>query len=227
MPGTVPWAVLQILPLAIAVLFTTACSGPTDVGGGSGDFLTSRRSDMYLRSFISSSNANVAISALNSPQITSWNPRFTNNNNAITIIFQDLFAHLVINNGIGVRLDLIDIKFTETTGGDLVDFRVAPPTPVPGQFDFQIRSGISLPASPLTSIGQPLAEPRGTETNHFVPLGLFSTGIFDFQRGQPGDTSRPVTARITFSGRDILDNPIIIVGSINLNPFLTESNSNN
>ena len=46
---------------------------------------------------------------------------------------------------------------------------------VNGRFDFPIRSGLSLIASPITSIGAPLTEPQGVVTKFFIPINIFKT----------------------------------------------------
>lgn len=214
-------ALMQFAPLLVVFFFVTACSG-TGGSGSAGDFFTSRRSNIFLRGFFQSGgNANA-------PQlVTSWNPFFVNNNNSIQITFKEVLGQLVISNGISCRLEEIIVNFTEVDGTDILDRSTSPPVAIAGAFDFRIASGLSMPANPITSIGAPLTEPGGANTDFFIPLQLFQSGIFDFQQRTSGTPNlRPFLAKITFNGRDILDNPYRIVGFLILPPLLTADNSN-
>ena len=212
-PASLYW--VQLLPLVAVVLFATACGNAGGVDGNSvGDFWAGRRTDIYLKSFEDSTqNANV------SATITQWSPYVNGNINANIpisqqLIFADVRAHLIIANGVSARLETIQVTFTEIDGSDVLDYRVVPPVSVAGRFDFQIPVNLALQASPITSLGAPLGEPTGNPTDFFVPVNLFNTEIFWFQYGQPAQNVRPLLARITFKGRDILDNPYTLVSHL-------------
>src|SRR5581483_534740 len=111
------FALLQFAPLLVCALMLSACSG---VGGsGSGDFLTSRRSNIFLKGFfeLSPQNANfsqppVAITAI-AP--FGGHDAATNPANA-TFSFPDALAGLEISNGISATVNEILVNYTEVDG---------------------------------------------------------------------------------------------------------------
>lgn len=225
----------HLMLLAVMAGFLSACGalGPGDGSGSAGDFFTSRRTDIFLRGFFSRPfNANAPL-ATGTP-VTAWSPfheddvtddrsggRFdpatpdfngTDVGRLADYLFDDVFAVFTISNGISARLDQALLQFTEVDGSPIVDFNVTPPTSTLGRFDYPIRTSISLVANPITSIPGPLAEPIGNATGFAVPINIFKSGIYEFLLGQPAANRRPFLCRMTFTGRDILDNPFTIVG---------------
>ncbi|MBI4862448.1 MAG: hypothetical protein HY815_19640 [Candidatus Riflebacteria bacterium] len=229
LPGRSRLFLLQAIPLVVLVLFATACGSSGDLGGSSvGDFFTSRRTDVYLRGFVDA--AVIANSNGPPPVITAWAPGLNGNFNTNVSLYAQIFydevaAALVIANGISARLENIQVKFTEVDGSDLRDYSVAPPITIAGAYDFQLRPNIAMVASKITSVGGPLIEPGGTATNFFIPINPFSTNIFRFQVEQPTANVRPLLARFTFTGRDILDNQFSLVGYLLMNTILRQKGS--
>lgn len=236
--------IAQLVPIAAMAFILTACgaTGPGDGTGSAADFFTSRRSDIFLRGFFArafdATNANT-----NRPPLTSWSPYFNANETAFAgggrsdgfsttpdlaaadfsiddLVFDDVFANLQITNGISARLDSIALEFSEVDGTALVDFRVTPPTAIPGAFNFVIRSAISLFANPITSTGLPLTEPLGSPTVFSIPINIFKSGIYEFLLDQPRANRRPFLCKMTLTGRDILDGAFTIVGFLMVSPVL-------
>lgn len=228
-------ALMQFAPLLVVFFFVTACSG---TGDGTGDILTSRRSNVFLKAFISRpGNANTP----DPDGVTSWAPfvipvdingnqtgrstGFTNTNASVTtLLYDDVFAQLEITNGMSARLDQILLEFTEVDGTPILDFTVTPPAAVPGRFDYPVRGTQSLIATPLTSIGAPLTEPGRAITRYYIPINIFQSGIYEFLLGQPVANKRPFLCRLTFTGVDILDNPFSIVSFLMVSPVLQTPN---
>lgn len=232
-------AAMYLALLALMAGFLSACGalGPGDGSGSAGEFFTSRRTDVFLRGFFSRPfNANNPLTPGNpvtawspfhlddvaddraggrfDPAIPDFNPGTTDGDagQLADFLFDDVFAVFTISNGISARLDKALLQFTEVDGSPIVDFNVTPPTSTLGRFDYPINTSISLIANPITSIPPPLAEPLGNPTGFAVPINIFKSGIFEFLLGQPIANRRPFLCRMTFSGRDVLDNPFTIVG---------------
>lgn len=226
---------LQLVLLALMVGFLTACGavGPGDGSGSAGDFFTSRRTDIFLRGFF----ARPTNPLIPGTPVSAWSPFHLDDgaddrsggrsdatipdiNNLSQFLFDDVFAVFNITNGISARLDQALLQFTEVDGSPIVDFNVTPPTATAGRFDYPIRSAISLIANPITSIGIPLTEPLGSPTAFAVPINIFKSGIYEFLLGQPLANRRPFLCRMTFTGRDVLDEPFTIVGFLMVSPVL-------
>lgn len=226
----------HLMALALMAGFLTACGalGPGDGSGSAGDFFTSRRTDIFLRGFFSRPfNANAPLSP--GTPVTAWSPFHIDDESddraggrfdasipdfgtadeargLSDFLFDDVFAVFTISNGISARLDRIQLQFTEVDGSPIVDFNVTPPTSTLGRFDYPINTSTSLVANPITSIPPPLTEPLGNPTSFAIPINIFKSGIYEFLLAQPLANRRPFLCRMTFSGRDILDNPFTIVG---------------
>jgi len=208
---------LQLIPLLVVVAFATACGNDSSLG----DLFASRETNLFLKGFLDmSANGN------SSQYLTEWKPRKTNENSDGTykITYDQVSAHLMITNGVSAKLENIKIKFMEVDGSDLLDFTLTPPMSTAGKYDFQIKSSLSLEATPITSITPPLSEPIGVPTNFYIPLNLYQTYVYSFQLTQPDANIRPILANVTFTGQDILSNSFSIAGYLLLSPFLRTSN---
>lgn len=198
---------LQLVPLIVMMMTIVACGSGGDDLGGLGYTIGS---DVFLNGFLENSNDNFFD--------TSIQPIVTNENVAresgacAAITYPEIFARLTVRNGIGVVIEQIAVEFTETSGQPLVDLSSGIPISRAGEFDFVINTALSFAAAPIaTSPSAAFVEPAGNTTTISIPVQLYQTQIFcGFQINQP--SPRPLLAKITFRGIDILGNRFTLVG---------------
>lgn len=205
---------VQLVPLIVMMMTVVACGGGGDLGGLGYNI----SSDVFLSGIFTNSN--------DSFPDTSYNAFVTNENAFLTfgacaagLTYPTINAALSIRNGIGVVIEQVAVEFTETNGQALVDLSTPVPISRAGEFDFIINSHISIPANPITSVSTANVEPQGTNTVFAVPVNLGETDIFcNFMRFQPRE--RPLLAKLTFRGVDVLENRFTLVGFIIFSPLI-------